>query len=147
MNKKRLSLIVGTVVLASTVTACGPRCASREESAERAEWMVERVSRQLDLNEAQQAKLEEVKAKLLAAREAATRQHEADRQEVLALLAQPALDRARAETLVQTHTRAVEARAPEIIAALGEFYDSLTAEQQQKLREQVESRMNGHHWH
>jgi len=146
MKTKALILLTGVVVLAGSLTACGHHRPSAEESAEHAAWMVERVSKKLDLNDTQKAKLEVLKTRLLAAREEAAQQHDADRKELLALLAQPTLDRTRVEALVTAHTRGIEAKAPEIIAAAGDFYDSLNAGQQRELREHVESRMN-HHWH
>jgi Spy/CpxP family protein refolding chaperone len=109
--------------------------------------MVQRVARKLDLNEVQQAKLQVVKTKILELREEASRRREANKQEVVSLLSEQLLDRGRAEALVATHTREIDAKAPELIAALADFYDSLTPQQQAHLRTEIESRMSGHHWH
>ena len=43
-------------------------------------------------------------------------------------------DRARAQTLVDEKTQAARAAAPQVIAAMGDFYDSLKPEQQAKVR-------------
>jgi protein CpxP len=144
MNKTRLALIAGAVVLAGALSACNPHHFNKEDRAEHAAWIVESIGRKLDLNDAQKAKLDIVKTRLLAAREEADTRRDADAKEIVALLSQPTFDRARAEALVQSHTRAIETKAAEVIAAFGDFYDSLTPAQQQKLRERVESRINGH---
>jgi protein CpxP len=144
MNKPRLILLAGAVALTGALSACGPHHVSREDRAEHAAWIVENVGRKLDLNDAQKAKLDAVKTTLLAARESAEAKRASDAREIVALLSQPTFDRARAEALVQSHTRAIDTKAPEVIAAFGDFYDSLTPEQQLKLRERVESRLNGH---
>jgi periplasmic protein CpxP/Spy len=144
VNRKYLMLIAGAIVAAGTLTACGPHRYNREDVAERAASMVESATHKLDLDGAQKTKLDVVKTMLLAARDAAESRHEAERQEIAALLSQPTLDRARTGALVTSHTRAIETKAPEVIAAFGDFYDSLRPEQQQKLREHVETYVNGH---
>lgn len=142
--KKLLLFVLGSVVLVAGLTACGPHRFSKEDSAEHAAWIVERVARKLDLDDAQKVRLDAVKTALLTVRDAAEKRRAADRQELTALLAQPTLDRTRANSLVTGHTRAIEQHAPQVIAAFGDFYDSLRPEQQQTLREQVESRLAGH---
>lgn len=146
MKKKSLILVVGAIALAATVAACGHYRYHGDYCAEHAGWMVERMSRKLDLTEEQKAKLDVVKTRIVAARDAAAEQRESDAKAIAALLSQPTFDRARAIALTQSHTRTIETRAPEVIAAFADFYDGLKPEQQQKLREQVESRMNNHNW-
>ena len=65
------------------------------------------------------------------------------RSQLKSLIAGDKFDRAKAEALVQQKTEAVRAGSPEIIAALGDFYDSLNAEQQQKVRDFMERRRHG----
>jgi Spy/CpxP family protein refolding chaperone len=147
MNRKHLMLTAGAVVLAGTVAACHHPRFSQEAAEDHAAWMTGRVARDLELNDAQKAKLDALKTVLLATGTEAMKQREADRREVTELLAQPTLDRARASALVTHHTRAIEAKAPEVIAAAGDFYDSLTPDQQAKLREEIADHMDHHPWH
>jgi Spy/CpxP family protein refolding chaperone len=65
---------------------------------------------------------------------------------VQALVAGEKFDRARAQALVSEKTAAVNAKSPEVIAALGDFYDSLNPTQQAKVREFMQHR-NGRWWH
>ena len=52
-----------------------------------------------------------------------------------ALVAGDKFDRTRAQSLVAEKTAALNAKSPEVVAALGDFYDSLSPSQQQKVRE------------
>ena len=51
------------------------------------------------------------------------------------LVAGAQFDRAKAQALVQQKTDALRSGSPEVIAALGDFYDSLNPAQQQKVRD------------
>ena len=57
------------------------------------------------------------------------------RADIQALVAGERFDRARAQTLVAEKTAALTSQSPEVIAAMGDFYDSLNPAQQQKVRE------------
>jgi Spy/CpxP family protein refolding chaperone len=150
MNRtgKRIALVVSGLVLVTGLTACGHRF-GHHGPGDKADWMVNKVTAELKLDEAQQAKLKAIKDELLSVRKEWVEQREESRSTALALLDKPALDRQQAIDLINGHTQFVEQKAPEIVAAVGEFYDSLTPEQQQTLREHVQKRMEhrgGHHW-
>lgn len=132
-------------VLAMLLAACGPRHHSPEA---RADWVVEKITRKLDLDQGQTAKLNAVKEQVLVAREEMRQHREENRDTVTDLLNQPTLDRDKAMNLVTERTKAINEQAPQVIAALGEFYDSLTTEQQTRLREEIQERMEHrrHHW-
>ena len=132
--------IVGAVGIAVTVAACGhhARYHGPEDYAVR---HIERLGKKLNLDEAQTARLNAVSETLRKSREAVRSRHEETRKAALALLDQPKLDRQRATNLVQQTVRDINERTPEMIAALGEFYDSLTPPQQQKLRAEMKERM------
>ena len=57
-----------------------------------------------------------------------------------ALVAGATFDRTAAQTLVDAKVRAVQAGSPEVIAAMGDFYDSLKPEQQAQVREMMNQR-------
>jgi Spy/CpxP family protein refolding chaperone len=101
--------------------------------------MVDRVARKLELNEAQKQKLAATGAKLHEQRNA-MRGATDPRAEVRALVAGEKFDRARAQALVAEKTAAVQARSPEVIAALGDFYDSLNPAQQAQVRDFMQHR-------
>ena len=54
---------------------------------------------------------------------------------VRGLVAGDKFDRAKAQALVTEKTAALNTGSPEVIAALGDFYDSLNATQQAKVRD------------
>ena len=132
--------ILGAVGIAVAVAGCGHGY-RHHEPGDYAVRHIERLGKELNLNEAQTAKLNAVTETLRKGRDTMRAKHDEKQKEVLALLDQPKLDRQRALGLVQQTTRDINDHAPEMIAAMGDFYDSLTPTQQQKLREEVKERM------
>ena len=57
------------------------------------------------------------------------------RVELQALVAGRRFDRGRAQTLINAKTSAVHDKAPAVVTAMADFYDSLQPAQQQKLRD------------
>ena len=97
--------------------------------------MVERMSSKLDLNAEQKQRLTVLADKLHAQRLALVGDKPNPRADVQALVAGDKFDRSRAQALVTEKTAALSTQSPEVIAALGDFYDSLNAAQQQKVRD------------
>jgi periplasmic protein CpxP/Spy len=134
-------------VLAGGMAACGHRMHhgfGAMNEADAAQWrgrMVDRAAGKLDLDAAQKAKLAGLGEALAQQRRALVGPAGNDpRAEFQALLAGSTLDRAKAQALVDAKTGAVQANAPQVVAAAGDFYDSLKPEQQQKLRDWLASR-------
>lgn len=143
--KKALMGIFGASIAVGGLTACssghhhrGPM--SNEKMAEVRGKVVERISSKLDLNEAQKLKLNALADKMEAQRTAFVGTTADPRAEVQALVAGAKFDRARAQTLLDEKTRALQANSPEVISALADFYDSLNTDQQQKVREMMQRR-------
>jgi len=121
--------------------AAGARCghhgwhAMTEEDATRMKQrVVDKVGRKLDLDDTQKAKLALLADRLHEQRNALRGTGGDPRAEIRALVAGPAFDRAKAQALVESKTQALAGGSPAVIAALGDFYDSLKPEQQDKLR-------------
>lgn len=110
------------------------------------ERLVEKAGRHLDLDDAQKARLNVLAERLQDQRKAFMGGATNPRAEFGALFAGPAFDRAKAQALVEAKTTAVATQSPAVIAALGDFYDSLRPEQQQKLRDMM-NRGGRHGWH
>ncbi|MDH4417767.1 MAG: Spy/CpxP family protein refolding chaperone [Acidovorax sp.] len=143
--KKTLMGIFGASIAVGGLTACssshhhrGPM--SAEKMAEVRGKVVERVSSKLDLNDAQKAKLNVLADKIEAQRTAFIGKTADPRAEMQAIVAGEKFDRARAQTLLDEKTRAVQAHSPEVVSAMADFYDSLNPEQQQKVRELMQRR-------
>ena len=116
------------------------------DPAERQARMVEFASRKLDLDATQKAKLEALASTLQAQRQALKGDAENPRAELGKLISGPSFDRTQAGALLQTKLSVVQLKSPELINAFGDFYDSLRADQQAKLREAL-SRGHRHGGH
>ena len=115
--------------------------AMSEEDASRAKArIVDKVGDRLDLDATQRAKLAVLADRLHEQRKALAGPAADPRAEITGLVAGPTFDRAKAQALVESKTQAVGAGSPLVIAALGDFYDSLKPEQQAKVRAFMERR-------
>lgn len=104
---------------------------------------IERIAGRMDLDATQRAQLDTLADTLLAQRKALLAGTE-PRAALQALVAGPSFDRAGAEALLMAKTDALRAGAPAVIAAFGDFYDSLNPEQQARLRERLAQGRRGH---
>ena len=137
-------------VLAGGLAACGhrPHHAGPASPEQVAEWRgkaVERVSRKLELTAEQRQKLDVLADKLVAQRSALMGQGPSPRADMQALVAGEKFDRARAQSLFDEKTRALQHSGPEVITALADFYDSLQPAQQAQLRAFMEKRRGRFH--
>ncbi|RYF31923.1 MAG: periplasmic heavy metal sensor [Comamonadaceae bacterium] len=146
--KRTLMGLFGASIMVGGLTACssgahrqGPM--SPEKMAEVRGKVVNRASSKLDLNDAQKQKLNVLADKMEAQRTAVIGKTADPRAEVQAIVAGSKFDRARAQGLLEEKTRAVQTSSPEVINALADFYDSLNAEQQQKVRDLMQRRRGG----
>lgn len=114
------------------------------DRAEMRARMIDHASRRLDLDAVQKTKLNALADTLQAQRQALVAEGANPRAELQALVAGPSFDRTKASELLQTKMSAVQLKSPEVINAFGDFYDSLRAEQQAKLREFMARGRQGH---
>lgn len=148
--RRTLIGLFGASVALGALTACGHRYGHQAWNAspeEHERWrgkMLDRIAGKLELNAEQKAKLA-VAADKLHAQRMAVRGTADPRAEIQKLVAGEKFDRARAQALVAEKTAAVASGSPEVIAALGDFYDSLNPQQQAKVREFMERRRGW--WH
>jgi hypothetical protein len=144
--KRSLVSIFGATILIGGLAACGHghheygASMSTEQYTQIRSKVVDRAASKLELNPEQQKLLTVLADKLYEQRIALMGQSKDPRAEVKSLLAVDKFDRARALTLIAEKTTAVQAKSPEVIAALGDFYDSLNPAQQQKVRDFMEGR-------
>ena len=143
--KRSLLAVTGLSIAIGGLTACGTRghergAMSAERMAEMRGKVVERITSKLDLNAAQQQKLNVLADKMQAQRAALIGQTTDPRAELNALVAGEKFDRTRALNLLDEKTRAVQSTGPEVIQALADFYDSLNPTQQAEVREHMGKR-------
>ena len=149
--KRTLIGVFGASVLFGGLAACSHRYQhgdwqniSEDDAARMREQMVDRVSSRLDLDATQRAKLSALAEQLRTQRKAIVGDGD-PRAEVQSLVAGPTFDRVKAKAFVDAKTSAIQTKSPELIAAFGDFYDSLKPEQQQKVREFMSRGRHG--WH
>ena len=144
--KKTLIGFAGATLLVGGLTACGSRGhddhagMSPERVMEMRGKVIERVSDKLDLNAAQKLKLGALADEMIAQRQVMRGDSADPRTELKALVAGDKFDRSRAQTLLTQKTEVVQAGGPKVIAAMAEFYDSLSPTQQAEVRERLDKR-------
>ena len=147
--KRSLIALTSATVVIGGLTACGSRGDhARGWSDERVTEMrgkaVEKISDKLELNAGQKAKLEALADEMVASRKAMRGESVDVRTDLQALIAADKFDRTKAQQMLDQKTRALQGSGPKILAAFGDFYDSLNPEQQKQVREKLERR--GHGW-
>ena len=105
------------------------------------ERFIDKAAGKLDLDTTQKARLATLADALQAQRSAlmagAAGGAAQPRAELQALIVGTSFDRSKAQALVDTKTTAVRDKAPAVVTAMADFYDSLKPEQQQKLRDML----------
>ncbi len=94
---------------------------------------VQRLSEELKLDEQQSTQLESLRQLAVRLRGESRAGRDQHREQVLTLLSAPTLDQQEALRLLSEKTDTVTQRAPEVIAALAAFTDSLSAEQKGRI--------------
>jgi len=112
---------------------------------ERADWLVNKISDELKLNDAQLSKLNVLKDELLTMRGDYRKKRNETKLAIGEMLSQPTLDQTRALALIRDRTQEVNEKAPRAVSAFAAFYDSLTPDQQKKLHDEVTEQMKRHH--
>jgi len=138
IRRSLFGLFGGALVAGSLAGCAGHRHGwGAADSAEFRDRIVERMSSRLDLDAAQRAKLNVLADRLQAQRKAVREAGGGGepRSQFKSLFAADKLDRQRAAQLVDEKTAAVRTGSADVIAAVGDFFDSLNPAQQQKVRE------------
>jgi Spy/CpxP family protein refolding chaperone len=146
---KRSLIGLASVTVLLGATACGHRGDhargwSEERITEVRGKVIDKVSSKLELNQAQQQKLGVLADEMIAARKAVKGNSADPRADLAALIATDTFNRTQAQALLDQKTQAMQGSAPKVLAAFGDFYDSLTPAQQQQVREKMNKR--GHGW-
>jgi Spy/CpxP family protein refolding chaperone len=132
--------VFGLTAVVAGVTGCGHRDRGHHEASAEdiAKWRakaIDRAGRELSLDDTQKQRLGVLFDTLAAQRSTLMAGTMPPKQVMGELIAGPSFDRAKAGSLVEEKTSALRAGSPQVIAAMGDFYDSLNPEQQAKVRE------------
>lgn len=146
---KRSTRIIAIAVVAlgvtSTVFAFGAHKGWRMGPADKAEFMTGKITEKLELNATQQQNLQVLSATILDIMSDVRSGRGEHMETVQQMLSEPTLDQVKALEMIRQKTEMVNAKAPEVIASIAGFLDSLDSEQKQQLREHMKNRM--HHRH
>ncbi len=149
MTFKTLLSIFGVFLMVVGLSACSNSSYSRgplssEWKLEMRDKVVSRITGKLDLDNAQQLKLQALADALQMQRTAFMgAQVEEPRAQIQALISGEIFDRLAAQSLVDAKLRSVQSNAPAVVAAMADFYDSLRPAQQQQVRDLMQRR---HGW-
>lgn len=144
-----------TAVLFGGLSACAHRhhggMMSEADMTQMRERFIDKASRELALDAAQKTKLGLLADAIKAQRSAlmgdattpAANPGTNPRTELAALMAGSQFDRSRAQALVDSKAGALRDKAPAVVAAMADFFDSLQPAQQQKVRDFI-ARGRGH---
>ena len=111
---------------------------------EKVEFVSDRVTSKLGLNDAQRQKFTAMAELFVATMQEIKPGREQHLGEISALLQEPSFNQAQALEMIQQKTQLVNEKAPLMIASLAEFIDSLTAEQKDQLQEFLQHRHKHH---
>jgi len=111
----------------------------------RVQWLVDEVTEELALTEPQQTKLQLLRKELMATRKATKLMLRESKEQFRALFDTPKLDQDQAVSLVASHTQFVDQHTPIVVAAFGDFYDSLNTDQQSEIRGFLQKHHNRHY--
>lgn len=132
-----------TAVLALTLAACGHH--RHHDPEEKAEWISKKISRKLDLNEDQQAKLKELSDVLVDHHKQRKDKRKEHMNALMEQVTQPALDTAMIQGIFDEHHASMAELAPQVIGKLAIFHASLDDKQKQKLAKKLEKFKRYHH--
>ena len=136
-----LATIVGVAAVA--VTACGHH--RHDTPQEKAEWVIKKATRKLDLNADQQAKLKDVTDIFVQQHNERKTQRHQHFESVLTQITSPELDKAAIQSMFDEHQQHMAALAPAVIDKVAVFHASLNNEQKQELAEKLEKMKKYHH--
>lgn len=133
---KRRLLIVGTVAAATLAIGGLAIAKAGFGSGRMGEFMIERASDRLELDDSQRASLGTLVE--VMTRTGQTLRGDGPRVEMQRLTAGPTFDQGEALALIESRADALRAAAPDIVAAMGAFHDGLDERQRAEMAQLLE---------
>ncbi len=110
-----------------------------------AEFAVDYITEVLDLTEAQQTHLNQIKEEFMEKRDQMRANRAEHHDEIIALLGSEEIDQERVRVIIAEHRVQMDEMIDLAVVRLAEFHRTLTPEQKAKLVEKVESFKKYHH--
>lgn len=142
MVKKAFYISVIGLLVSGVAMLSGCR---RHSHAHKAEFLVDYISETLDLNESQQAQLEQIKDELMAKAQEMHADKASMHAELVTQLRSEEIDQVRVKALVAEHRAKMDEIIDLIVVRLAEFHKTLTPEQKEKLIAKIETFKKWHH--
>ena len=147
MKKSTKIIAITTLVigLSSTAFAFSSNGHWKLTAAEKAEFVNDRIANKLELTETQKIQLSSLTDDVLELAGEIKEAKNGHTVLVQQLLAEPTLDQSKALEMIHQTTQMINDKAPETIASLANFLDSLDADQKAELQGFIEKKMKHKH--
>jgi len=142
MVKKGLYILLIGMLISGVALFSGCR---RHSHGHKAEFMVDYISEALDLNESQQAQLDQIKDELMAKAKGMHADKESLHEELVTQLRSEEIDQVRVKAVIAEHREKMDEIIDLVVVRLAEFHKTLTAEQKEKLIAKIETFKKWHH--
>jgi len=136
MVKKGMYILMIGMLISGGAMFSGCR---RHSHAHKAEFVVDYISETLDLNESQQAQLDQIKDELMAKAQQMHADKESMHGEIVAQLRSEEIDQERVKALIAVHRAKMDEIIDLVVVRLAEFHKTLTPEQKEKLIAKIET--------
>jgi len=138
-RKLHIPVLFAMILVALTIAGC-----YRHTPEQRADRIVSRIAENLDLNDAQKAKLNTIKDEFMAKMPAMRKAREETFSELIADMKDPSIDQGKLTALADKNKAQADEFIGFIFAKYAEFHDMLTPEQRAKAAKEMEE-WKGHH--
>ena len=142
MVKKGLYILMIGMLISGVALFSGCR---RHSHGHKAEFMVDYISETLDLNESQQAQLDQIKDEIMTKAQQMHADKESMHAELVAQLRSEEIDQMRVKAVVAEHRTQMDEIIDLVVVRLAEFHKTLTPEQKEKLIAKIETFKKWHH--
>ena len=142
MVKKGLYILLIGMLISGVAVFSGCR---RHSHGHKAEFMVDYISETLDLNESQQAQLDQIKDELMAKAQQMHADKESLHEELVAQLRSEEIDQVRVKAVIAEHRAQMDEIVDLVVVRLAEFHKTLTPEQKEKLIAKIATFKKWHH--
>lgn len=135
---KKLGLAVMGFVSLGMASAAFSGCRHHRSPEKRAEWVVKKISSELDLTDVQVAKLNSIKDEFLAERKAHEGKRKVAVDEFLKQVRSDKMDTAKLQSIVDDRKLHMDQMGPKLVARIAEFHAMLTPEQRNKAADKLQ---------
>jgi Spy/CpxP family protein refolding chaperone len=142
MLKKGLYILLIGMLISGVSLFSGCR---RPSHGHKAEFMVDYISETLDLNESQQAQLDQIKDELMVKFRQMHAGKESMHADLVAQLRREEIDQAHVKAVIAEHRAQMDEIVDLVVLRLAEFHRTLTLEQKEKLIAKIETFKKWHH--